>query len=71
MKQTKQVMKMVGAVNQYMRDNHVKDGGNEVFATMAWLLLQAGCYHGFNHFTEDGRLAGSEEACDHLELYIK
>lgn len=71
MKQTKQVRKMVETVNQYLRDNHIKDDGNPVFATMEWLLLQADCYHGFNYFTAEGQHSGGiNEKFDHLELYI-
>lgn len=68
---TKQVKTMVEEVNDYLRRNHVKDEGDEKFVIMQFLLLKAGCYHGFNYFTADGRLSGGDnEKFDHLELYI-
>lgn len=71
MKMTKQVKTMVSFVNNYMRANHIKTQDNHLFNDMQALLLEAGCYHGFNYFTEDGRLSGGpNENFDHLELYI-
>ena len=69
-KMTKQVKTMVESVNQYFKNNHIKEGGNEFFAVTCWMLIQADCYHGFNLFTADGRLAVNNEEVDHLELYI-
>ena len=69
---TQQTRKMVEAVNDYLRNNHIKDEGDEQFSLMGYLLLQAGCYQGFNYFTVDGRLSGGPtEEFDHLEYYIK
>ena len=70
-KMTKQVKSMVEATNDYLRENHVKDEGDNIFSTVNWLLLQANCYHGFNYFTENGRLSGGDnEKFDHLEFHI-
>lgn len=70
-KMTKQVKAMVEATNEYLRENHVTDIGNSTFSTMSWLLSKAGCYHGYNYFTVDGRHSGgATDKFDHLEFYI-
>ena len=72
MKMTKQVKTMVEATNEYLKYNHVKDTNDSLFNNMCWLLLQAGCYHGYNYFTLEGEHAGGDnEQFDHLEIYIK
>lgn len=72
MKMTKQVKKMVMAVNDILKSNHIKNEDNELFSITCWLLIQAGCYDGFNYFTADDRLSGgNNEKCDHLKIYIK
>lgn len=69
-KMTKQTKAMVEAANEYFRYAHVKDTKDETFSVTCWLLLQAGCYHGFNYFTLEGTLSGGEnEEFDHLEIY--
>lgn len=69
---TNQTKAMVEATNEYLRINHIKDENDKLFNTMGYLLLIAGCYHGFNYFTEDGRHSGgNNEKFDHLEYYIK
>ena len=70
-KMTRQTIKMVEAVNAICKDQHIKDEADPLFSSMCWLLSQANCYHGFNFFTEDGRLAGSLENADHVEIYIR
>lgn len=68
---TKQVKKMVDAVNEYLRNEHIKDTHNALFNDMCWLLIKAGCYSGYNYFTVDGKLSGGDnERFDHLEIYI-
>lgn len=72
MKMTKQVKKMVMAVNEVLKENHIKNEDNELFSITCWLLLKANCYAGFNYYTVDGRLAGGDnEKFDHLEIYIR
>lgn len=72
MKMTKQVQKMVQEVNARMREHHIKDESDPVFATMQWLLLRSDCYAGFNYFTENGKLSGgNNEKFDHLEFYTR
>lgn len=71
MKMTKQIKTAVNAVNVYLRNNHIKEEADPVFSITTYALIDAGCYHGFNYFTEDGRLSGGlNENFDHLELYI-
>lgn len=71
MKMTKQVKAMVAAANEYLRENHVKSTGEDMFIFMGYFLEKAGCYHGFNYFTVDGKLSGGvNEHFDHLEFYI-
>lgn len=68
---TKQVKSMVTFVNGYLKANHIKNLDNNMFSTMQALLLEAGCYHGWNYFTINGHLSGGEnEKFDHLEFYI-
>ena len=68
---TKQVKTMVGEVNEYLKVNHIKDEADAEFVMMGWLLLRAGCYHGFNYFTKEGFLSGGRnEKFDHLGYYI-
>lgn len=68
---TKQVKSMVTFVNGYLKANRIKNLDNNMFGTMQALLLEAGCYHGYNYFTTDGFLSGGEnEKFDHLEFYI-
>ena len=70
-KMTKQVKTMVESVNQYLKNNHITDGGNNCFAITCWMLMEAGCYNGFNLFTADGKLSGGDPiTTDHLQLYI-
>lgn len=72
MRQTKQVRMMVEDVNEYLKTNHVKDISDKLFSSMCHLLSRAGCYHGFNYFTADGRLSGGvNEMFDHLEIYTR
>jgi len=71
-KMTKQVQTMVEATNEYLRYNHIKDTNNQFFNMTCWLLSKAGCYHGYNYFTVDGKLSGGEtETFDHLEIYTR
>ena len=68
---TKQVVTMITEVNKSFKYNHTKNTNDPLFQHMSWLLLKANCYHGFNYFTEDGKLSGGEnEKFDHLEFYI-
>ena len=70
-KMTNQVKAMVQVVNEYLRENHVKDIQDSLFSDMCYLLSRAGCYHGFNLYTIDGKLSGHNlETVDHLEIYI-
>ena len=70
-KMTAQVRIMVESVNESMRYQHSKDEHEPTFATMGWLLLEAGCYHGFNWFDKDGRLCHPDKPeCDHVAYYI-
>ena len=70
-KMTKQVKQMVSSVNEYLKENHVKNQDDRLFSDMCWLLLQSHCYNGFNFYTEDGKLSGeNNEKFDHLEIYI-
>ena len=70
-KMTKQTRAMVETINDYMRNNHIKNENDAQFNLMGYLLLRADAYHGFNYFTADGRLSGGDnEKFDHLELYI-
>lgn len=70
-KMSKQVRTMVEETNLYLKENHIKNESNDRFNMMCWLLLRAKCYHGFNYFTVDGRLAGgNNDDFDHLEFYI-
>ena len=72
MKMNKQTKAMVDAVNAICKEQHIKDVHHPLFANMCWLLSQAGCYHGFNFFTVDGRLSGGEnDQFDHLQIYIR
>lgn len=71
MKMTKQTKAMVNAVNMYLKNNHIKTGIDTTFAVTSFALINAGCYAGFNYFTEDGRLSdGPNEDFDHLEFII-
>ena len=71
MKMTKQVQIIVNEINDYFRQEHIKDESNGAFVHVSWLLSKANCYHGFNYFTADGRLSGGKnEDFDHLEFYI-
>lgn len=71
MKMTKQVQVMVNSVNEYLKTNHVKNESDCQFVIMTNLLIEAGCYQGFNYYTEDGRLAGTNKgAADHIQFYI-
>ena len=70
-KMTKQVKAMVEDVNKYLWSHHVKDQRDTQFSFLCYLLVRAGCYHGFNYFTTDGRLSGGDnENFDHLQFYI-
>ena len=69
---TNQVKAMVEATNERMRECHIKDLSDSVFNTVCWLLIQGDCYHGFNYYTEDGKLSGSRvETFDHIEIEIR
>ncbi len=71
-KMTLQVKAMVKEVNEELKFKHIKNTDNELFNTMCWLLMRAGCYNGFNYYTIDGKLSGGDnESFDHLEIYIK
>lgn len=52
-RQTKQVQKMVSAVNEYLKEHYITDGDNDMFSTMVWLLLRADCYKGYNMYIID------------------
>lgn len=68
---TKQVQAMVRGVNEVLKINHVKTLSDSLFVYTSWLLCKADCYHGFNYFTEDGKLSNEEDKkFDHLEFYI-
>lgn len=83
MKRSKQLQTVVDKVNEYLRNNHIKDEGNEVFSVVQWALLDTETYRGFNHFKEieitdlDGNTqklsvcAGTDdpEKFDYLQLY--
>lgn len=70
MKRTKQVEKMVTAVNGVLKENHIKNEDNELFSITCWLLIQAGCYDGFNYYTIEGKLSGgANKQFDHLKIY--
>ena len=72
MKMAKQVKRMVSEVNEALKFNHTKDEGDPVFSTVCWLLIKAGCYHGYNYYTADGRLSGGKnDTFDHLEIIIR
>lgn len=71
-KMTKQTIKMVQEVNEYLKYRHVKNTNDPQFSVMCWLLTKANCYYGYNYFTIDGRLSGGDnEQFDHLEIYIR
>lgn len=71
-KMTNQVKAMVEATNERMREYHIKDSSDSVFNTVCWLLTKAGCYHGFNYYTEEGKLSGGiNERFDHIEIEIR
>ena len=72
MKMTKQVVKMVEYINDYLEINHIKDVADEKFMIMIQLLVQGDCYGGFNYFTVDNKLSGGpNEHFDHLRFYIR
>ena len=71
-KMTKQTIAMVEAANDYFRYAHIKDEHNETFNTLCWLLIQAGCYQGFNYYTLEGTLSGGKnDEFGHLEICTK
>ena len=71
MKMTKQTKAMINAVNVHLRNNHIKDEANPIFAVTMFALLNADCYQGFNYFTKDSQLSGGpNEKFDHLEFII-
>lgn len=72
MKRTKQTQKIVNAINEYLRNNHIKSQGDPVFVVITHALINANAYQGFNYFTADGKLFSGEnenEKFDHLEFY--
>ena len=72
MKMTKQTRIMVNEVNDYLKAYHIKNESDNIFVMMCYLLLKAECYHGFNYFTEDGKLSGGiNKTFDHLEILVQ
>lgn len=70
MKRAKQTQTIVDNVNSYLRNNHIKSQGNPVFVVMSHALINANVYQGFNYFTADGKLSGSDnDKFDHFEFY--
>ena len=79
MKRTKQLQHVVDKVNEYLRNNHIKDEGDPAFMIVGWALLDTHTYQGFNMYKDktlaDGTvisvLAGTAdpEKFDYLQLY--
>lgn len=49
MKRAKQTEKMIGAVNEYLRNNNIKNQNDCVFVTFSYALLEAGVYGGYSY----------------------
>jgi hypothetical protein len=78
MKRSKQLQMMVDLTNEFLRNNHIKDEGNDAFTICQLALLRTKTYHGFNMFKEKQIgdemilvLAGTSdtEKFDCLQLY--
>ena len=66
---TKQTKAIVTEVNNYLKVNHIKDEGDTTFVVMQHALLRSNCYHGFNYYTEDGKLSGNTRPVDYINFY--
>ena len=78
MKRTKQLQTMVDITNKYLKNNGIKDEGNDAFILIQHILLQTKTYHGYNMYKD--KLIGNEivsvlagtsdpEKFDYLQLY--
>ena len=75
---SKQLQTMVDITNEFLRNNHIKDEGNDAFWLCQYTLLKTKTYHGFNYYRsaviggqEVSVLAGTSEPdkFDYLQLY--
>lgn len=76
MKRSKQLQAVVDLTNEFLRNNKIKDEGNDAFNICQLALLRTNTYHGFNYFKDmeiGGEmlsvLAGSSTNFEYLQLY--
>lgn len=79
-RRTKKITELLKDVNEYLRNNHIKDQGDPVFLVITHSLLRQHLYLGFNYYKdqtftyEDGSnitmpvLAGSDTDFEYLQI---
>lgn len=65
MRRAKQTEKMIDAVNEYLKNNHVNSMRDDVFVVFTHALIKAGIYNGFGYKNKDGFFT-SNLLCDYL-----
>ncbi len=80
-RRTKKITELLIDVNDYLRNNKIKDQGDPVFLVITHSLLRQHLYMGFNYYKdqvftfEDGHsetirvLAGSDTDFEYLQIY--
>ena len=68
MKRAKQTTIIIETVNEYLKNNHIKDTLDPTFTTLTFALLQAKTYRGFNYYTAEGKLSGGVNT-DYIQIY--
>ena len=68
MKRAKQTETIIETVNEYLKNNHIKDISDPAFSTLTHALIRAKTYRGYNLYTAEGKLSGGVNT-DYIQVY--
>ncbi len=76
-KRPKYITELITKVNEYLREENIKDSSNDLFSFLQYYLIKKDMYHGYNFYNRMTTDTGEEYIClscsccnyDFLQIY--